>query len=371
VKFFSKHYEKLLLAALLLVFVILLVFLLNIIKSASNISERDLAIRPPKADYEPVDFNDPMFRLRDVFQLKVNWRPYGTRLVDADGHQLQGIPLENVTDLLIPYKAAACPSCKRVIPLYNFTTLGRCMVCGSRLSRPGTSFNDEADFTIRSSDSDGDGMPNIFELKYSSFLNPNYDGDAREDHDRDGFSNLYEYICGTNPDDPKDHPPLTDLIYIESARPPQFNGELVSVDQDGGKVKIKDLSRTTGRPRDYSVGAEFKLDRRDYRILEIIDANAVRMELPAAGKEFVLRVGETADLPIEEISIMNLGTNRPFTGVKVGTVIEIGNTQSGKEKWTVVSLDMANAQATLEGPGGQTYELTTQSQIPTRARLSR
>jgi N-acetylneuraminic acid mutarotase len=51
-------------------------------------------------------------------------------------------------------------------------------------------------------DSDGDGMPDGWEVKFNGkrgvTLNPNAPGDAGDDHDEDGLSNLDEYIMGTS-----------------------------------------------------------------------------------------------------------------------------------------------------------------------------
>ena len=48
-------------------------------------------------------------------------------------------------------------------------------------------------------DSDGDGMPDDYELAWG--FNPNWAGDASLDADGDGMTNLQEYLAGTNPRD--------------------------------------------------------------------------------------------------------------------------------------------------------------------------
>jgi hypothetical protein len=47
------------------------------------------------------------------------------------------------------------------------------------------------------SDRDGDGMPNDWEIAYG--FDPDDDSDASEDADDDGFTNLQEYLAGTDP----------------------------------------------------------------------------------------------------------------------------------------------------------------------------
>jgi hypothetical protein len=49
-------------------------------------------------------------------------------------------------------------------------------------------------------DSDGDGIPDRWEIDHG--LDPSYPGDALEDLDLDGASNLDEYLAGTDPGDP-------------------------------------------------------------------------------------------------------------------------------------------------------------------------
>lgn len=67
-------------------------------------------------------------------------------------------------------------------------------------------------------DSDLDGMPDEWEKLYG--LNPMVD-DASADADNDGYSNLEEFLAGTNPLDPASHPsPATKLRWIRTGRIP-------------------------------------------------------------------------------------------------------------------------------------------------------
>jgi len=55
-------------------------------------------------------------------------------------------------------------------------------------------------YTCAPIDTDGDGIPDGYELAHG--LNPNDPTDAAQDADGDGMSNLQEYLAGTDPQDP-------------------------------------------------------------------------------------------------------------------------------------------------------------------------
>ena len=70
--------------------------------------------------------------------------------------------------------------------------------CQSRFCEGGVCVQD------KNKDTDKDKMPDWWEIKYN--LNINDPTDANQDADADGFTNLQEYLAGTNPRDSKSHP---------------------------------------------------------------------------------------------------------------------------------------------------------------------
>ena len=90
-------------------------------------------------------------------------------------------------------------SCGRPIPAESAT----CPFCG--VSQPA--------IVKVEIDSDHDGMPNDWEIKYG--LNADDPRDAAADKDGDGFTNLEEYEAKTDPTDPKSHPDYLDFVRVQ------------------------------------------------------------------------------------------------------------------------------------------------------------
>ncbi len=62
-------------------------------------------------------------------------------------------------------------------------------------------------------DDDGDGMPDIYEEGYPGILDP-YVDDANGDADNDTYSNIEEYLAGSNPNDNTDYPKVSNPAII-------------------------------------------------------------------------------------------------------------------------------------------------------------
>lgn len=122
--------------------------------------------------------------------------------------------------LLVPEARVWCIDCRRPIPIAAMI----CPFCKVEQPQPA-----DKDWTR---DTDKDGIPNLYEVKFGlDQLDPR---DALIDSDGDGFINIVEFTAaprnpldqpelkhGTDPRDPSDYPPVEDLLFVEDldARP--------------------------------------------------------------------------------------------------------------------------------------------------------
>ena len=71
--FLKKHYEKVVLLALFIIFALLLVHLYTIVQATGEVKESDLQIPTREPDYKVADVNAPMFNLPQLFSEKNSW----------------------------------------------------------------------------------------------------------------------------------------------------------------------------------------------------------------------------------------------------------------------------------------------------------
>ncbi len=276
--FFSNHYEKIILASLLIVFAALLVWQINFLQAAQtrNVEEILNQVEPP-TDQTECDFKQAKYSTNTIFSRNVLWRKPG-----------KGI---NSNELFTAEKLALCPFCFNLIPVDSFPAEGqtgefKCPIADcakvlrvreARLERVISSGETEE----INNNVNNNMLPDDWERKYDIFSETT--NREEEDLDNDGFLNWEEYVLETNPKDPKDHKPYIDYITVKELRivpfrALQYRGLSSAPSKHKEKLELNINHRENGRERmrPKKIGDEFKHDKHTFVILDaelIFDAN--------------------------------------------------------------------------------------------------
>ena len=264
------------------------------------------------------------------------------------------------TELLVPFKAARCPGCEKIVPLIYFEKEDKCPLCKFDLKKPEPppTKTDEKD------DNDKDGMSNMYERQCQ--LNPEDASDKMTDPDEDGFPNLVEYLAEpqTKANDPKSHPLVSDRLYLAGIKRTKLMMQLYNVmknnseDKEDWLVQVKVLDkRRKWKSKFLKLGATLKLGKGIYEITDIIFKEEERfnkkLKQPMktnTSEVLIQNTLKTKDKPItvfmkksvyENLALINLKdffTEKSYR-VKTGDTFTVGNSISGMVKYTVVSIN--------------------------------
>ncbi len=258
--FLKKHYEKLILAVTLLVFIISLILVILALSKSMDIKEEDLKFPSKAPDYKKV--NPDEINYKKTLEGEEIWNPNTPRSQRPEGDK-------NFTDMLQPYSISRCPNpeCQKLIPRSNFKEEGSCPFCKFALRPP------ESGGVGPKFDTDEDGMPDKWEKEMG--LNPNDPLDANKDLDNDGFTNLEEYQAKTDPRDSKSHPALAKKLYVDSIKRSKLPIVLIKVTPHGDDMKTWTIQMDETMPngsvktRFYKLGNILNFNERKYTISDI------------------------------------------------------------------------------------------------------
>ena len=261
----KKHYEKIVLGFLLLSFVVALIYLLQIMSSSykptgsgnTTADRNTLVIERQNNPYEPMSAKEKFSVSGEI----VNWQ-------EREGEGLIGYGRPGLS---VPMKSLRCSQCKKIMPWAQLRKNDlRCLfeACSQDLGDPGEPLDYEKQ--LANFDSDGDGMPDRYEIRLG--LNQNSPDDADLDKDGDKFSNWFEYYCNTNPDDAESYPALDKLIFLSKIEPIKLPIRLSSISATDPKNKstYKIVLTIDNRDRPMNIGASFNLSGKSYKIVDAI-----------------------------------------------------------------------------------------------------
>jgi len=365
--FLHKHYEKIILASFLLIFILSLIYLITVFSKSSTVTKKDLILKDLKADYparfdingKEITAENTKEKYNEIANLNntSNWVRTGKKDVKS--------PV--ASDLMIPIKAARCPNCKKIIPSIYFEKHEPCILCGGVLEElvkappPGEYI-----------DNDGDGMPDDFEKKNG--LNHKLAADKMEDLDEDGFPNYIEYKAKTKINDPKSHPSLIDRLALRGVKKTKLPIQLWNVLSYGKEnksewlIQIKILNKkkkwTSKFPK---LGSIIKLNREQYKIIDVSysikEQFDKRLGAPRSTNTSTItleKVGHKKDTPIivemkknvyENLAKIRLTDmfNRKSYNIKVGDQLTIGSSKVGLEKIRLLSLSKNQKSVIIKG----------------------
>lgn len=361
-KFLNAHYEKIILAVLLIAFVALLYYQIQFVQKAQDDAvTAQVDQKQPPSDYEPIDFaGKSKYKTENIFS---EWNTVKPAQQSA-----------TVTRLMAPYPMSECVYCHVLIPANAYPAIGetkngKCPACGKSLA---PRLKIESAEVLAKNDANGNGIPEEWEkeMKVSAEFTS-----SDSDEDSDGFSLLQEYKAKTNPTDPLDHPKYITQVFVSAVSQKRFTGlELVSIDMT--KSDKKDWIATFNVVRNDKKRTEFvrinvgTFNHQDGRSnvafsLEDIEMDEKTQEpiavLQRVGKQerIICRPKQPVYDPMPRVRLLNALYDRNIT-TQVGSDIKLGTAKTGEELYTIVSADPVTKEVVVKSSGDNPETISLQ-----------
>ncbi len=254
--------------------------------------------------------------------------------------------------LLVPETRCWCVDCLRPITLDTDV----CPFCG--ITQPPDTPSDDLD-------SDFDGIPDAWEIKYG--LDPRNAENATRDTDGDGFTDLEEYLYDTDPTDPSDHPPFATKLELGPVRSEPFRLQFKSTSSmpDGGRIFAIN-TRDGGRTYFVKLGdtvEDFEVHAFEEKFEERTDGGVRRrmnlsvLTLRRQGKLIPLTMGREQSYVEYRVSLV-FALDQTEIPITAGETFAVRS-----ETYRVKTIDIRNGLVVVERlPDGQTFDVRKPSQ---------
>lgn len=264
--FVKKNWEKMTLGFILALFILSLIWLVDLFYKSEEARANGVTVIVNKIPYK--NLKPGFYDFNATLASSILWMPSEKREIDTKDE----FYIVTYTDFMRPFKIARSNAPKadgKLIP-YEYYKLGFCPITKDKLTVP------DAGFLEKTSDIDGDGIPDLIEKKYG--FNPANPSDANQDLDKDSFTNLQEYLyIPEGIDNPKIHPPLVKRLVlsgISKAKVPFLIKNIVKSGKDKTKWNIQvnfDDPDITPSTQFLKIGATIELPNLSYKITDIVE----------------------------------------------------------------------------------------------------
>lgn len=248
------------------------------------------------------------------------------------------------TRMVVAELRVNCIKCGRPIPINAETCPFRgCQAQQPKISAPKTK------------DSDFDNIPDEWENRYG--LNPTID-DAAQDADNDGFSNLEEYLAGTNPTDSANAPPLVSklrVVKIGRISLPLIFGGAQQLTKDETLFLVK--NKKTGKDNYAKIGDTidgYKITGYEQKTAKVnkgtfeIENDVSVLKISKDGKNFELTIGDKSGAQGEPAASLVYLIDNAKMLVKKGDIISLKNNRYKVVDITERNVIVADIQSGVE-----------------------
>lgn len=414
--FVHKHYEKVILAVLLLLFSGLLYLQLSVVQKSQGKKVDDIVNAPePPADFVKTDYNAKEFSREALFDKNnLSW----SDLWDGK-NPFRDDKNAALVDMMIPVKMALCKNANDIhlTPISSFPPIGsdekgKCIFCHVTLDAPKKADADVVDQSkpVSDNDTNRNGIPDDWEELHKIFVAASGDEPAPVgDNDNDGFNDKAEYLAGTHPCDPKSHPAYVTKLVLDSEKvtadvafdeflDEKLRSEISNIlfeDKIGadrgkfrytsnGKIRrmetckvgseIQYRKRATSDPKGFVPSIGFKLDKISMEEVEVKNSRngeIRKTKQPVAEivsiKEPALRFKCYKNKPIitGHLRVFLISTiDQKKYNVRIGEKITLGSEEFGTEEYTAVAIQGSgsNTVLVLKDSKGTEYKIVVPAQ---------